>query len=302
MNTLSQVAREWLASKKTQVKPSSYALYAHLCLRHVVPQLGPAIPDEAALRDLVQRLLAAGYAPKTVKDILLVAKMIHRYGEKYHGWPHETPTIRIPQAHPNISTLTTAQQRRLHQYLMSHPGPRNLGILLCLHSGLRIGEACGLQWKDIDLDNGVIRVTKTVQRIYLRDGTSHAYYLSVDSPKTESSVREIPLPSALKGLFRFLKKGSAASDFLLSESSRPLEPRCLRAHYYRQLEHAGIPPVRFHALRHSFATRCIEAGCDCKTVSAILGHSTIATTLNLYVHPGYRDKKRVIEKMAKELG
>ena len=302
MNTFSQVATEWLSRKKTQVKPSSYAIYAHLCRRHVVPAIGQGIPDESALQGLAEDLLARGYAPKTVKDILLVAKMIHRHGEKHHGWPHEDLSIRLPQARPRITTLTTAQQRRLHQHLLEHPGPRNLGILLCLYSGLRIGEVCGLQWKDIDLGAGVIRITKTVQRIYLNDGVSRAYYLSVDTPKTASSVREIPLPSALKGLFRILRKGSTASAFLLSGSPVPLEPRTLRAHYYRQLELAGLPSVRFHVLRHSFATRCIEAGCDYKTVSAILGHASIATTLNLYVHPGFRDKKRVIERMAKGLG
>lgn len=98
-----------------------------------------------------------------------------------------------------------------------------------------------------------------------------------------------------------LKKIVNSSFFVLTNSDKPTEPRTYRNYYKRLLNQLGIPPLKFHGLRHSFATRCIESNCDYKTVSVLLGHSNISTTLNLYVHPNMDQKKKCVEQMLKSL-
>ena len=269
----------------------------------------PAIIAAAAQTDPAQAVVPEGIKAvdstiSTVKDSLTVLRMILRYGQKRGAWPSADFTVHFStqsKQEKNLSTLTRGQQSRLYRYLTRNCTHRNLGILICLHSGLRIGEVCGLQWKDLDAARGVIHVNKTVQRIYIADADYHEYTLSVDIPKTPSSIRDIPMSGELRKQILVLKKHVRQTDFVLSDSPTPLEPRLYRAYYYRLLRRLCIPPIRFHALRHSFATRCIEGKCDYKTVSAILGHASISTTLDLYVHPGYREKKQVIDRLARML-
>ena len=245
---------------------------------------------------------ADGYAVKTIKDTVLVLRMILRFGERLGAWPHLDFAVHYPGERPSqVETLHLHHQQLLLQYLRTHFSFRNLGLLICLQSGLRIGEICGLQWRDLDMLNGVIRVRKTVPRIYIADEDLREYFVSIDTPKTTASVREIPLSRALKDLIRPLGKVMDPDTFVLSGSPEPMEPRCLRRYFKHLLAELGIPQIRFHALRHTFATRCIEARCDYKTVSAILGHASISTTLDLYVHPGLAEKKKCIDRLAKSL-
>ncbi len=197
----------------------------------------------------------------------------------------------------DIEVMSVSNQRRLMCYVREHFSFRNLGILICLSSGIRIGEICALRWADSDLECGVIRVSKTIQRIYI-DGHTE---LIEDAPKTVKSNREIPLTRELAAYIRPIRKIVKAEFYLLSNSPTPVEPRTYRTYFRRLTEKLGLPPIRFHGLRHSFATRCIESKCDYKTVSALLGHSNISTTLNLYVHPNLEQKRRCLDAMVKLL-
>ena len=123
----------------------------------------------------------------------------------------------------------------------------------------------------------------------------------IDTPKSKNSIREIPMTKELLRMVKPLKKIVNSSFFVLTNSDRPTEPRTYRNYYKRLLNQLGIPPLKFHGLRHSFATRCIESNCDYKTVSVLLGHSNISTTLNLYVHPNMDQKKKCVEQMLKSL-
>ena len=149
------------------------------------------------------------------------------------------------------------------------------------------------------MEAGVIHVGRTVQRIFIDDGLARESFLSIDTPKTASSVRDIPLSRELRDLVRSFRKLTSPGNYVLSNGAVPTEPRTYRAYFYRLLKQLDIPPVRFHALRHSFATRCIESKCDYKTVSVLLGHSNISTTLNLYVHPNMEQKRKCIDTMGK---
>ena len=297
----------WKADKRRWVKPSTYAVYVQITNKHILPFFGNIKPEELS-EESIQRfadgLLAQRLSIHSIRDVLMILKMILRYGEKLGAWPHILYEIHFPTTamqNTNIPVLTTSDQRKLLNYLQANFSFRNLGLLICLYSGLRIGEVCGLQWKDLDINTGEIHVTKTVHRIWLTDGEEKEYTLSVSSPKTASSRRDIPISKDLMKIIRPLRKVMADDYYVVSNSADPLEPRYYRDYFRNLLSRIGIPPTRFHALRHSFATRCIESKCDYKTVSVILGHSSLATTMDLYVHPGFEEKKRCINRMAKSL-
>lgn len=166
---------------------------------------------------------------------------------------------------------------------------------------VRIGEVCALTWDDIDTDNGIIHIRKTIQRIYINDNGTKKTELLIDTPKTATSMRDIPMIKDLYDLLKPLKKVVRNDYYVLTNDAMPTEPRTYRNYYKKLLNTLNIPPIKFHGLRHSFATRCIESKCDYKTVSVILGHSDISTTLNLYVHPNYDQKKKCIDKMFKSI-
>ncbi len=201
-----------------------------------------------------------------------------------------------------MEVLTVANQKRLLAYVRENFNFRNLGILICLSTGMRIGEVCALTWQDIDLAKRVINISKTIERIYIIDGDSRHTELITSTPKTQNSRREVPLSTELYKLLVPLLKVVNRSFYILTNDSRPTEPRTYRNYYTHLLKQLGIPVIKFHGLRHSFATRCIESNCDYKTVSVILGHANIGTTLNLYVHPNLEQKQKCINRMFKSLG
>jgi DNA-binding transcriptional ArsR family regulator len=171
-----------------------------------------------------------------------------------------------------------------------------VSILISLLSGIRIGELCALTWSDVNLESRTISVSKTIQRIYVkdRDGRCSSKVL-VDTPKTNSSVRVVPISSLLMGYMERIR--SDGEKYVVTGTYEYLEPRTYRTYYNRFLRRNGISHVNFHGLRHTFATRCIEAGGDCKTISELLGHASVNMTLNLYVHPRMDQKRRCVEMM-----
>ena len=296
------VAALWKADKKQYVKTSTYATYCLLVRCHLVPELGGRtdVTEEDA-QALVNRKLAAGLSRKTVRDIVTVLRMILRFAARRNLMPARRIEVTFPtereRREPEV--LTLANQRRLMTYVREHFSFRNLGICICLSAGLRIGEVCALQWEDIDTASGVIRVRKTIQRIWLADGGERINALVLDSPKTRNSIREVPMTRELLALVRPLKKMVRSDFFVLTNEAAPMEPRTYRAWFDRLQRQLGLPRMRFHGLRHSFATRCIESRCDCKTVSVLLGHSSVSTTLNLYVHPNLDQKRKCIDAMGR---
>ena len=173
----------------------------------------------------------------------------------------------------------------------------NLGILVCLSTGLRIGEVCALKWSDINMDTGLLHVNRTIERIYIVDSDKPHTEIVINTPKTKNSLREIPLSKELVRIFKPLMKVVNKDYYILTNNTKPTEPRTYRNYFNKLLKQLDIPRLKFHGLRHSFATRCIESHCDYKTVSVLLGHADISTTLNLYVHPNEEQKRSCIDKM-----
>ncbi len=301
---ISAIVSEWKTDKKNYVKKSTFSAYVLLIENHLLPTFGDKCEvQEADVQNFVLQKLQAGLNQKTIKDILIVLKMILKFGAKnkwiaYEPFEIQYPTVRESQ---HIEVLSRADQKKIMNYIQEHFTFRNLGILICLSSGMRIGEICALTWEDIDIDNGIISVNRTIQRIYVIEDETRRTELILDTPKTKNSIREIPMNRDLIRLIKPIKKIVNPSFFVLTNDAKPTEPRTYRSFYKSLMRYLEIPELKFHGLRHSFATRCIESNCDYKTVSVLLGHSNISTTLNLYVHPNMEQKKKAIEQMFKAL-
>jgi integrase len=266
--------------------------------------MGDAVDiSEEEVQKFVNKKIAAGLSQKTVRDVLVVLKMILRFAVKHGLMAHHQIDIVFPteREKADVEVLTINNQRQLMTYVKENFTFLNLGIFICLNAGLRIGEVCALQWDDIDVTSGVIRVSKTIQRIYLVDGEQKYTELIIDKPKTKNSIREIPMTRDLMAMVKPFKRIVRGDYYVLTNAAAPTEPRTYRTYFNKLQKQLGLPKMRFHGLRHSFATRCIESKCDYKTVSVLLGHSNISTTLNLYVHPNMEQKRKCIDTMNKLL-
>lgn len=301
---ISEVISLWRTDKKQYVKKSSFSAYTLLIENHLLPSFGDKYSvEEVEVQAFVFQKLESGLSQKTIKDILIVLKMILKYGAK-HKWLDYIPfDIQYPTEREKytVEVLSRSDQKKIMNYIQEHFTFRNLGVYICLSSGMRIGEVCALTWEDIDTDNGVISVNRTIQRIYVIEDGNRKTELILDTPKTKNSIREIPISKDLLRILKPFKKIVNPSFFVLTNDAKPTEPRTYRSYYKNLMEHLKMPDLKFHGLRHSFATRCIESNCDYKTVSVLLGHSNISTTLNLYVHPNMEQKKKAIEQMFKAL-
>ncbi|MEC4077015.1 tyrosine-type recombinase/integrase [Myroides odoratimimus] len=307
MNTqkrLSEVIELWKIDKQQYVKKSSFSAYTLLIENHLLPIFGEQYEiEETDVQNFVLQKLEGGLSHKTIKDILIVLKMVLKFGAKnkwlsYTSFDIQFPTEREKQ---NLEVLSRAEQKKIMNYIQEHFTFKNLGVYICLSAGIRIGEVCALTWEDIDTDNGVISINRTIQRIYLIENGVRRTELILDTPKTKNSIRDIPISKDLLRILKPFKKIVNPSFFVLTNDTKPTEPRTYRSYYKKLMNELDMPELKFHGLRHSFATRCIESNCDYKTVSVLLGHSNISTTLNLYVHPNMEQKKKAIEQMFKTL-
>jgi len=301
---ISAISQLWLADKKKYVKKSTISAYMLLVENHISPYFGVKYKiDEEEVQVFVLQKLKEGLSQKTVKDILIVLNMILKYGAKHNYLVYKPYDIRFPteQKREQLEVLSRSEQKKIMDYIQEHFTFRNLGIYLCLSTGIRIGEVCALTWEDLNTDTEMISINKTIQRIYTIENGIRKTELIIDSPKTKNSNREIPMNRELLKMIKSVKKIVNNSFFVLTNEAKPSEPRTYRNYYKNFMDNLKMPNLKFHGLRHSFATRCIESNCDYKTVSVLLGHSNITTTLNLYVHPNAEQKKKAINQMFRML-
>lgn len=302
--TFEEVARLWEEDKRLYVKRSTIAAYTLLLDNHLVPAFGQTRDiTEPMVQNFVLRKLDCGLSQKSVRDILVVLRMVLRYGVKNGYLEHREIDVKFPteRERKEVQVLSRSSQQRIMRYLRENYSCMNLGIYICLSAGLRIGEICALRWDDIDIGSGLIRISRTIQRIYVKNGTDYHTEVIIDTPKTVHSMRVIPMTRELRRLLSVHRTSVDGKCFVITGSPHPVEPRIYRNHYNKLMQELKMPKMKFHSLRHSFATRCIESHCDYKTVSALLGHSNISTTLNLYVHPDMEQKQRCVEQMFRSL-
>lgn len=291
--TVSDLAQEWLLINKQRLKVSSYQRYEGFLKNHIIPHIGNTSViylTTANIHRFALERLEFGLAPQSVNSVLVVLHSILQYGHRQYNLP-VPEIIYLSCQRKEMRVLSQDEQNRLTAYLLDNLDICKLAVLVALYTGLRIGELCGLQWDDIGIDS--IKVRRTVQRLKNADGT--ATELVVGPPKTDTSLREIPVPSFLMDIISTFRKNATSTYFLSLSDGSLLEPRNLQYKFQKYLKNAGVDKANFHALRHTFATRCVESGFEIKSLSEILGHSNVQTTLNRYVHSSFALKKTNME-------
>ena len=266
--------------------------------KHIIPYIGSrkcADICAAVIYELINRLRSLGLSPRYICDIIVLMKSLFKFAERIHQCPYRLDGIDLPKSRkPDITILSGEEQLKLTTYAVKCPAAVSLGTVISLYTGIRIGELCALQWKDIDLIKRELTVRKTIQRIQSFE-PGRKTKLVIMPPKSESSVRTIPIPGHLIDILKRYK--GTDDDFVLSGCGSPIEPRHLQYQFKRLLLNAKLPSVTFHSLRHAFASRCIELGFDVKALSEILGHSSVEITLNRYVHSSFETKKAYMDRL-----
>lgn len=278
----------WLNNSKIKNKKSTYSNYQYIIRSRIIPRFANVKKKAITLESINQftaDLLSEGLAEKSVKDILIILQQILKYGDINI----KIPMPKVPKN--EIQIFRKDEQTRLEEKLLKNLNETTFGIYFCLYTGLRIGELCALQWKNIDLKNKKIKVKKTLIRIKNPDESAKKKTIVImDEPKSTSSIREIPIPDFLISMLSQLSENVTPETFLVSGNEKFVETRTYFSKYKKILCQIDLGIYNFHALRHTFATGCIENGCDPKTLSEILGHSSVKITLERYVHPNYENK------------
>lgn len=303
-----QLLDDWLCATKLKTKESTYARYVHLIKSHISPYLG-----EYQISQLTSKIIEnfitfqlkngrldhhGGLSSKTVSDILTVIKSTVEYS-KYHDYyvSCNLKKLYIKKKSKEMRVLTKEEQLSLIKTLTENMNLSKFGVLLSLYTGVRIGELCALKWSDFCMHNSVLKISKTMQRIQETEiGALNKTKVIITDAKSKSSIREIPLPAFLLNIA--MDFYSSPQAFILTgDANRYIEPRTLQNHFKLYINLSGIEKVNFHALRHTFATRCVEIGFEIKSLSEILGHSNINITLNRYVHPSFELKSDNMNKL-----
>lgn len=299
---------EWLSVSKSRVKESTYVRYKNSIENHIKPGLGEVHITElttSAVEEFLCNKLSngklksnEGLSSKTVSELLIIIKDTAKYAQSEGvKITCQFSRISIKKQTQEIRVLTDDEQARLIKTLMTDTDIQKLGILICLFTGIRIGELCALKWENISITDKTLKINRTMQRIqYAESNTPTKTHIIITEPKSESSNRTIPLQSSLICILkRFIAKPNC---YVLSGSSKSyVEPRTLQNNFKSYLSESNIADANFHSLRHTFATRCIELGFDVKTLSEILGHSSVKTTLDRYVHSSMEQKRSNMEKL-----
>ncbi len=293
--TITQLVAEWLVSIKNQVKPGTYQKYECICRNHIISDLGTIAVryvSRFTIMSFIERLSEKNLSAKTVNDILIVFGLAFKYAKETYSIT--APKINYIKEHQKeMRVLSVQEQQTITEYLVQQIDIHKFGVLLALYTGMRIGELCALQWDDIT-DEHII-INKTMMRIKNEQGKTE---VRIGSPKSQSSNRIIPTP---KSLLPMINQFRSNGYVLSSEKLQYTEPRLMQIKFGKMIADCKIGKANFHALRHTFATRCIEAGVDVKTLSEFLGHSDVKTTLNRYVHSSFELKQKSMEQLEMSL-
>lgn len=299
----------WLIEKKDYIKESTYANYSNNVFNHIIPKLGNYTLKEInhkIIQDFLLELSKSGrkdeqggLSEKTIKDITIIVKGSIKKGINEGKIKHIELSFNYPKNNKekSIYILTKYEQNKITNYVLDNRNTKNIGFLISLYSGIRIGELCALQWKDIDFKNNKLIISKTIQRVYIKDKDKNISKIIITTPKTKNANREIPINKDFVELLKPLRTDK--DNYILSNNDKYIEPRTYRKYFNKILNELKIKHFNFHSLRHTFATNCISLGCDYKTVSELLGHANVNITLNLYVHPRYSQKKKCIDLVSK---
>lgn len=304
--TFEQLFEQWLESRKNIVKKSTYMNYVSLYETHIRPEFAAVSPDKITvfmINQYISKLLesggkrVSGLSANTVKEIVIVLKSVFKYGEITLNLSNPAKNISLPKTEfHEMETFSKIEMESIRNHAINS-SISDIGILFCLYTGMRIGEICALKWSDIDVETQLISINKTLYRIKNPAENNPKTLIIIDTPKSRNSIRKIPIPTFMLRRLTEMKRNCSSDSYFLTCSNRYIEPRSYRERYKNFLKSADIPYRNFHVLRHTFATECIRCGIDVKTVSELLGHSSVKITLDRYVHSSMEDKCRQLQKL-----
>ena len=301
----SDLAEMWLRSIEATVKESTSLKYRNILNCSVVPRLGNTNLSEidfSVVSALCNELLESGgkdqsgLAAKTVADALSLTKAVIKYASRMKYMTDRTALdVSVKVKNAPLRVLSVQEQQVLISELREELDFTGLGIYICLFTGIRVGELCALTWDDISLENNMIHVHRTMQRIQTPDGEKKTAIL-IAEPKSQCSIRDIPIAGTLRE--KLMQQSVKEGYVLTGNKNKYVEPRTMQNRFKAIVERCGIRDAHFHTLRHTFATRCIEVGFDVKSLSEILGHANVSISLNRYVHPSMELKQKNMDKLS----
>lgn len=296
--TFCDVVKLWLESRRTRIKGSSYASYRNKLDRQIIPFFGEMKYDKVdmgIIEEFIADKMNDGMSAKYVTDIVVMLKSTAKWAEKAHNYADRIRNAELPKAKPKeTSVFSKEEQKKLISTIDSEKTSTGCGVLLTMFTGLRIGELCALKWEDIDLKGKVLHITKTLQRLTVFDKEKKSE-IKITSPKSKTSIRDIPLPDFLIKMLSVYKHDS--EDYVVSGSRKVTEPRCFTNRYKTLLKKANVPSRKFHAIRHTFATNALQQNFDIKTLSELLGHANANVTLSVYVHSSMERKSACMNRL-----
>lgn len=302
--SLADVIDIWLKEKGPSWKKTTYAAYCQTIEKYIIPRLGDVKAnqiDAKTLDTFVESIRedAGGVmlSDQYLRSVCAIVLRALRYVKKKYHYAIEIPeNLIMPGRRGQVMLPAQQDMAILEKYLLENAGDDTcLGILIVFYTGIRIGEACALTWGDLNLEDGVIYVRKNLQRVKTLEGQKNSTEILLQTPKTCTSFRIIPIPPVLLPLLRQYKDED--TKYIIKGRKKSwVEPRTLQYRFSKILDECQIKSFNFHMLRHAFATRCIDKGFDAKSLSEILGHSSVQVTLNLYVHSSLQHKKELMEK------
>ncbi len=302
-HTIDELFSKWLEARKNSVKNSTYVTYLTMYESHVKERFG-GMKVQSVTSFMINRFVSdllesgrcdgEGLSPKSVQAVLVMLKSVFAYGAREFHFDDPAKGVSQPKCRSKeIQIFSHEEMAKIRRAAMTSED-EDVGILLALYTGVRIGELCALRWEDIDLEKRIIHVNKTLQRMKYPD-KDRGTFVAVTEPKSEHSVRDIPIPTFM--LDRLNNMKCSGDCYFLTGQQKYAETRTYQYRYKRFLEKEGIEYKNFHVLRHTFATECIRLGIDVKTVSELLGHSSVKITLERYVHSDMETKRRQLERL-----
>ena len=292
-----KIVNDWLEFKKNNIKYSTYIKYKYYIDKYIYDyfnkynfkKLNSNDINNFFLKDNINKL-----SDSTKKLLFVIIKSSIKYGtNKGYRKTNIDINISFKIKKEDISYLTINEQDKLENYIKNNINIRNIMILTALYTGVRIGELCTIKCSDIDIINNTISINKTVQRI--KEENNNKTILLIDKPKTENSIRIVPVP---KFIIDYLKKYITKKDtYIFTGSNSPKDPRSVEKYFSNLLRKLNIRHLNFHSLRHTYATRLKENKIDIKVISELLGHSDWKITEGIYVHATFEHKRRSIKEL-----
>lgn len=289
----------WLKESNARLKSSTFFSYSYKIKKYVSPYISEMLNEcsKETIERLIETLRKKGLFPSTIQVVFRIVKKCFQHAVD-QGLLEKNPcfNVKLPKnEHRPIRALTRQEQKQLEKAALTDSSKRSLPVLLALRTGLRIGEIAALKWENIDFAQRFITVNQTLQRVQsVENGTSK---IEISTPKTTTSMRRIPMGEKITRLLRDFKSKSGATGFVFTTNKKPVEPRLISYHFHHLLKQIGLKNIHFHQLRHTFATRCLEANGDVVSVSALLGHSSAKMTLDTYADSMIEQRVKVMRAL-----